>query len=76
MYNNTETMENSPTGFVIEELTKDELNRLKKITLGYGMLRKFSRELGMHENTLRGVMLRGSGKPETVRIIREKLNEA
>lgn len=76
MYNNTTTMEKTPKPFIIEELTPDEVSKLKQITTGYGMIRRFSRELGMHENTLRGVMLRGSGKPETIKLIRKKLKAA
>lgn len=76
MYNTNNEMGsiNQNQFFVIEELTRLEISRLKKATSGYGRIRGFSRELGIHENTLRGVILRGSGKPDTIKIIREKLN--
>jgi lambda repressor-like predicted transcriptional regulator len=54
-------------------LTRDEVAKLKKVTTGYGKIRGFSREVGIHENTLRDVLLKGSGRPETIRLVRDKL---
>jgi lambda repressor-like predicted transcriptional regulator len=75
MYNtiNKTDTENQNKGFVIEKLTRDEVAKLKKVTTGYGKIRGFSREVGIHENTLRDVLLKGSGRPETIRLVRDKL---
>jgi hypothetical protein len=75
MYNTINKMdtENQNKGFVIEKLTRDEVAKLKKATTGYGRLRGFSREVGIHENSLRYILLKGSGRPDTIELIREKL---
>jgi hypothetical protein len=71
MYNVNAKSETQP--FTIEQLTDTEKKQLQKATQGYGKIRGFSREAGIHENTLRMVLLKGSGKPETIKVIREKL---
>ncbi len=71
MYNTNAKSESKP--FTVKKLTVKELMKLQKATQGYGKIRGFSREVGIHENTLRMVLLKGSGKPETISLIREKL---
>jgi len=72
MYNVNTKVETQP--FTVEELTDTEKKKLKTVTQGYGRIRGFSREVGIHENTLRMVLLKGSGRPETIQMIRQKLS--
>lgn len=53
-----------------EKLTASELTRLKKRILGYGNFRRTAIELGTPEKTLRDVLNRGYGSPETISKIR------
>lgn len=65
---------NTREEYRLEWLTKKELNRLKKMVLGYGKFRKVSSRSGVHPNTFRNVIDRGgSGEPLTIQIIREHL---
>lgn len=74
MYNTPTSTENQTIGFVVEHLTSKEMDQLKSKTTGYGRIRGFSREVGIHENTLRWILLKGSGKPDTIQLIRQKLS--
>ena len=55
------------------ELTKQEINRLRKMVLGYGNLQRVADRLGMHRNTVRLILDKGYGKPETIETIRLNL---
>lgn len=54
------------TGRPTKHLTEEQLTHLKAIVLGYGNFRKASIEGDIPEPTLRIVMLRGYGEPESV----------
>jgi hypothetical protein len=60
----------------IEHLTGHELNRLKRMVLGYGNFTRTADKAGMPKPTLRDLILRGYGRVETVQKIRTILNEA
>lgn len=54
-------------------LTSAEQEQLNKIILGYGNLTEAGKKTGLHINTIKLISLKGSGNPESIRIIREKL---
>jgi hypothetical protein len=69
MYDSKLNIENQE-GFVIEELTTQELKALRQITLGYGKLRAFARKVDLHESTIRDLIARGTALPETIAKVR------
>jgi hypothetical protein len=56
--------------FKTEELTASEKRKLKKMVTGYTNFKKTALEAGIHVETLRGVINRGYGAPDTVAKIR------
>jgi hypothetical protein len=61
------------TGYVTESLSKGELSKLKQMVLGYGKFQQTATFIGIPETTLRTVIQRGYGKPETITKIRAAL---
>jgi hypothetical protein len=66
-------METQVKRYEVEPLTRQELNKLRRIVLGYGNFQKFSDTAEIPNRTLREVINRGYGKPETIQKIRESL---
>jgi hypothetical protein len=58
---------------MIEPLTTSEINKLKKMVLGYGRLRYHAAKAGVHENTLRNIIANGRGLSDSVQKIRLNL---
>lgn len=54
-------------------LTKDEEKALKKYVSGFNKVVEAAEEIGIHRNVLDLVLIKGSGSPETIGKIREKL---
>lgn len=75
MYNTTSNPKKSAkqAGYIIEKLTDKERKALSEKTIGYGAFRAFARIVDIHENTLRAIMWKGSGKPETIKKVRKAL---
>lgn len=69
MYNTA--MEAQTKRYETEALTKQESNRLRKMVLGYGNFQKVSELADMPNRTLREVLNRGYGKPETIKKLRD-----
>lgn len=61
------------TGYIIERITPKEKAQLRRLVLGYGKLRSAASKAEIHENTLRNVIQKGYGEPDTVKKIRESL---
>lgn len=61
------------SGYRVEKLRRTELNKLKKIVLGYGKFTATADKAGIHRETLRGIIDRGYGYPETIEKIRKVL---
>jgi hypothetical protein len=61
------------TEFVTESFTDMELTMLKQMVLGYGKFKKTALRIGIKETTLRSVIQRGYGRPETIAKIRTAL---
>lgn len=59
--------------YVIESFTRAELNKIKKMVLGYGKFKQTANQIGIEEVTLRSVINRGYGRPETLEKIRKVL---
>lgn len=66
-------METAIKRYEIEALTRQESNKLRKMVSGYGNFQKVSDIAEMSNRTLREVLNRGYGKPETIKKLREKL---
>lgn len=62
------------TDYVIESFTKAELSKIKQRVLGYGKFKAAANQIGIPETTLRAVIQRGYGTPETIAKIREYLS--
>ena len=63
----------SSTSFTIEKLTASELRRLNKMVLGYGNFKTTAFNAGLHVETLRGILQRGYGAPESIAKIRTSI---
>jgi hypothetical protein len=61
------------TGYIIERITTKEKSKLRELTLGYGKLRAAAFRAELHENTLRNVIQKGFGEPDTINKIRVNL---
>lgn len=61
------------TGYVIEKLSEDELAQLKQMVLGYGNFTKTAKVAKLPNPTLRDVILRGHGEPQTIKKVRRVL---
>lgn len=61
------------TGYIIERITTKEKSKLRELTLGYGKLRAAANRADIHENTLRNVIQKGFGEPDTINKIRVNL---
>lgn len=59
--------------YVIEKFTRAELTKLKQRVLGYGKFKATANQIEIPETTLRSVIQRGYGTPETIAKIREYL---
>jgi hypothetical protein len=57
-----------------DKLTDEELRSLKKFVGTFSTIIDAAVEIGIHRNVLDLVLVKGSGSPETVQKIREKLN--
>lgn len=66
-------METEVKRYETEALTKQELKRLKTMTTGYGNFQRVSDKAEMPVVTLRSIVQRGYGKPETIKKIRESI---
>lgn len=56
------------------ELTKPEINKLKKMVLGYGNFKATARKVPeLHKNTLRNVIDKGRGSHDAIELIRQSL---
>lgn len=67
-------MENTISiGYVVEHLTKSEKARLKRMVLGYGNFRKAAIKSEVHINTLRNILDKGYGFPDTIQKVRQNL---
>lgn len=55
-------------------LTKDEHRALIKYVRSFPSVVDCAFVIGIHRNVLDLVMIRGSGSPNTIRLVREKLN--
>lgn len=64
------------SGYVVEKLSPAEKRKLKKIVLGYGNFTATADKAGIHRETLRGIIDRGYGQPETIEKIRKVLINA
>lgn len=64
------------TGYVIESLTSGEMKKLKSMVLGYGRFKKTAKTIDIPETTLRSVINKGYGYPETISKIRTALQSA
>jgi hypothetical protein len=62
--------------FTVERLTDAELKKLKKAVLGYGNFSRQAEKAELPKPTLRDVILRGHGKPETIAKVRNLLSNA
>jgi predicted DNA-binding protein (UPF0251 family) len=58
-----------------ELLTKDEFSSLKKYVISQHTVTDAAYAIGINRQTLDRVLIIGSGSPETVQAIREKLNQ-
>jgi hypothetical protein len=54
-------------------LEKDELQLLRERVNGYGWLSDSARKVGLHTNTIKGIIRRGYGRPDSVNRIRNIL---
>ena len=62
-----------PVGYVVVKLSPKEYQRLQAVTIGYGNLAAFARKVDLHVNTIRDILNRGTGKPETIKKLRSGL---
>lgn len=58
----------------MEALTPLEIKRLNKMVLGYRNFKSTAVNAGLHVETLRGVIQRGYGLPETIQKIRSVID--
>lgn len=58
-----------------EKMTKDEHRSLIKYVRSFPTVIDAAEKIGIHRNVLDLVMIKGSGSPETIGLIREKLDE-
>lgn len=58
-----------------EKFTPDELRSLKKYVSSFPTVIDAAFAIGIHRNTLDILLFKGKGSPETIGLIREKLNE-
>lgn len=66
---------NTSEGYVIESLTKHEINKIKKMVLGYGKFKRTAEAAGMPATTLRDIIHKGYGTPHNIQKIRSNLLE-
>jgi predicted DNA-binding protein (UPF0251 family) len=59
-----------------EKLTPEEFKALKKYVLSFHTVVDAAFAIGIHRNTLDMVVIKGSGSPETIDKIRQKLQAA
>lgn len=59
-----------------EKLTPEEQKALKKYVASFPAVIDAAVEIGIHRNTLDLVLIKGSGSPDTIHKIREKLSIA
>jgi hypothetical protein len=59
-----------------ESLTTSEHRGLRKYVASFPTVIDAAAAIGIHRNTLDIVLIKGKGSPETVGLIREKLEEA
>jgi hypothetical protein len=59
-----------------EKLTPQEFKALKKYVYSFNTVIDAAVAIGIHRNTLDIVLIKGKGSPETVGLIREKLNSS
>lgn len=59
--------------YMVEHLTKPEVNKLKKMVLGYGNFKKTARKSGLPETTFRYILNNGYGMPHNVQKIRTNI---
>lgn len=64
-----------PEQRIVVSLSGSELNRLKKMILGYGKFRQTLEKVEMPETTFRDILKKGYGYPENIKKIREALLE-
>lgn len=57
-----------------EKLTKEEFQSLKKYVRTFPTIVDAAFAIGIHRNVLDMVLLKGSGSPETIGLVREKLS--
>lgn len=58
-----------------ERLSNDELRLLKKYVASFPTVIDAALAIGIHRNTLDIILIKGSGSPESVGKIKEKLEE-
>lgn len=56
-------------------LTKEEMKSLKKYVAEFPAVVAAAEIIGIHRNVLDNVLIKGSGSPKTIGLIREKLNQ-
>jgi hypothetical protein len=75
MYNKTMDSTKTDTLRENEYLTRGEINNLKKQVLGYGKFKRMALRLEMPVTTLRDVINKGYGEPDTIVKIRKAFTE-
>jgi hypothetical protein len=74
MYKRTMTQTETKTeGYVIENLERSEITKIKKMVLGYGKFKKTADLIGMPVTTLRDILHKGYATPDNVHKIRTAL---
>lgn len=61
-------------GYIIEKLSEEEIALLKLMVLGYGNFTKTAEKARLPKPTLRDVIFRGHGEPDTIKKIRKVLS--
>lgn len=59
-----------------EQMTKEEFSAFKKYVQSFPTKIDAAATIGVSRVTLNGLLFRGTGKPETIRLIREKISVA
>ena len=62
-------------GYSIENLTRPEIARIKRMVLGYGKFKQTAEKTGLSITTFRDIINKGYGVPENIAKIRESLFE-
>jgi hypothetical protein len=68
-----DTTPNNKIQDTVEHLTRSELNKLKRMVLGYGNFTKTAERAELPKPTLRDVLLRGYGMSQTIAKVRSVL---